>query len=158
MALYIADAAAMERLGAAIGARLAPGSRVSLYGALGAGKTTLVRGLLRARGHPGPVRSPTYTLVESYVLAGAPVHHFDLYRLGAARELELIGARDYFDGESLCLVEWPEHGEALLGRADLELRIAIDGHARRVSWQARPAALARALAALAAEFPDPADP
>ncbi len=141
--MRIADAAAMERAGARIAAALgkarrrplaSPGGALSVHlsGDLGAGKTTLVRGLLRALGHRGVVRSPTYTLLESYPDLGVPVHHFDLYRLADPEELELIGARDYFAAGTLWLVEWPERGEGMLPPADLELRITLAGAAREL--------------------------
>lgn len=125
------------RVGAALAAALecsgregARGPR-SLYlrGSLGAGKTTLVRGLMRGLGHRGPVRSPTYTLLEPYELPGISVYHFDLYRLAEARELDDFGARDYFHDGALCVVEWPERGREALPSPDLsiELRVVDEG-------------------------------
>ena len=102
---------------------------VHLSGPLGAGKTTLVRGLMRGLGHRGPVKSPTYTLLEPYEVEGLSVYHFDLYRLSTALELDDFGARDCFHERALCLVEWPERGEGALPLPDLvlEMREFSDG-------------------------------
>lgn len=128
----IADEAGMLALGGRLAAELRPGMVVFLEGPLGAGKTTLVRGMLRALGHEGLVRSPTYALVESYTQVRPAVHHFDLYRLGSAEELEDIGARDYFSGDAVCLIEWPERAAGFLAAPDWMIEIEYDRDGRRI--------------------------
>lgn len=109
------------------------GAVVFLAGDLGAGKTTLARGILRGLGHAGAVTSPTYTLVECYAPGGRAVYHFDLYRLQSAAELETAGLRDALDGESLVLIEWPERGGDAMPAADFCVTIRHgEGDARRV--------------------------
>ena len=95
-----------------------------------------MRGLLRALGHTGPVKSPTYALVESYQLQSREVHHLDLYRLADPGELEWIGIRDLIDGEALALIEWPEQGKGILPEPDLELTMGYRDAGREVGLRA----------------------
>ena len=125
------DAAASESLGAALAAGVAPGRVLHLRGDLGAGKTTVVRGVLHALGHEGKVKSPTYTLVEPYALSRLHLYHFDFFRLKDAAEWESSGFREYFGPHAACLVEWPERVGAALGTPDVELRLDFAGSGRR---------------------------
>lgn len=129
-----------EQLGAIFAAHDGPLS-VHLCGTLGAGKTTLTRGILCAFGHTGAVKSPTYTLVEAYEFGARRVYHFDLYRLGDPEELEYMGIRDYFIEQNLCLLEWPERGEGVLPVPDLVINIAVQGEGRRLELQVSNSAL-----------------
>lgn len=129
----VPDADAMEALGARLAKACSGAALITLEGELGAGKTTLVRGMLRGLGHQGKVKSPTYTLVEPYEIGTRRVYHFDLYRLGAATELDDIGLRDYLDAESLCVVEWPDRGGARLPAPDLRIVIDYTGTGRTVT-------------------------
>lgn len=129
--LLVASAEDMEALGARLAQACRPGVRIHLSGELAAGKTTLARGYLRALGHMGAVKSPTFTLVESYALASRTVHHFDLYRM-AAGELEFIGIEDYFDADADCLIEWAERGAPILPTPDLSLSLRLVDAGREV--------------------------
>ncbi|MGO1461374.1 MAG: tRNA (adenosine(37)-N6)-threonylcarbamoyltransferase complex ATPase subunit type 1 TsaE [Marinobacter sp.] len=137
--VFLEGEAETEKLGGEL-ARLAKNSgqglTVFLEGDLGMGKTTLSRGVIRGLGHKGSVKSPTYTLVEPYENLVPPAYHFDLYRLGDPEELEYMGIRDYFNGESLCLIEWPERGEGLLPRPDLEIYLEHQGEGRAATVRA----------------------
>ena len=120
-----------ERAGREIARTLAPDAVVHLSGDLGAGKTTVTRGLVRALGHAGRVKSPTYTLVEPYELSSLHFYHFDFYRLKNKEEWEGAGFREYFNAQSLCVVEWPERAAGLLYPPDVEITLLFDGEARR---------------------------
>ena len=136
MKLQLPDAVSME----ALGVRLAPvldHAIVYLQGELGAGKTTLARGILRGLGYTGKVRSPTYTLVEPYALEQGSVYHLDLYRIADAEELEWLGLRDMLAEQALLLIEWPERGAGELPQADLVVQIAPADGGRSVDIVAR---------------------
>lgn len=105
---------------------------VYLTGDLGAGKTTLTRGVLRGLGYRGKVRSPTFTLVELYKFSSLYLYHFDFYRFGDPREWVDAGFREYFTPQSVCLVEWPEKAAAGLPAADVTIALTLEGSGRRV--------------------------
>lgn len=129
----INDVEKMLGFGARLAQVLRPGDIIYLRGELGAGKTTLVRGFLQGLGYVGKVKSPTYTIVEQYNLLDKLIYHFDLYRLEGITELELIGIRDYFSQEAICLLEWPEKGVDILPTPDILCEIALsDNGATRV--------------------------
>lgn len=123
-----------------------------LSGDLGAGKTSLARGIIRALGHRGAVRSPTYTLLEPYDETRVPVCHFDLYRLGDPSEVEFLGVEDCFASGRLCLVEWPDRGESAIPTADLALHLCSEGAGRRLEWEARTPAGRELIRALPASW------
>ncbi|MEO8343405.1 MAG: tRNA (adenosine(37)-N6)-threonylcarbamoyltransferase complex ATPase subunit type 1 TsaE [Gallionella sp.] len=130
--LFLADESATAALAQRIAAWLKPGMVIYLHGDLGAGKTTLVRGVLNALGYTDRVKSPTYTLVEPYHIAGLEFRHFDLYRLRDEEEWEAAGFRDEFDGRNIFLIEWPEKALGLIPPADMEIMFEILPQGRNV--------------------------
>ncbi|TFH75088.1 tRNA (adenosine(37)-N6)-threonylcarbamoyltransferase complex ATPase subunit type 1 TsaE [Gammaproteobacteria bacterium LSUCC0112] len=134
---FLADEQRTEFAGACLARSLpARGAVVYLEGDLGAGKTTLSRGLIRALGHTGAVKSPTYTLVEPYEDFEFPLYHFDLYRLSHPEEVEFLGVEDYFKPPAVCLIEWPGRGKGYLPPADIHFYLTDEGLGRRLRWQA----------------------
>jgi tRNA threonylcarbamoyladenosine biosynthesis protein TsaE len=134
--IELPDEAATLALGSRLSGLLKPGMVVYLKGNLGAGKTTLVRGILRALGYAGRVKSPTYTLLESYVLSKLTLQHYDLYRMIDPREWLDAGFRDDCNAATLCLVEWPEKAEGLLPKPDLVIRLDMAGEGRTARIEA----------------------
>ncbi len=134
--IALADTAATEALGAGLARVLMPGLAVFLEGDLGAGKTTLVRGVLRALGHAGKVKSPTFTLLESYAISSLnfPLYHFDFYRFTNPDEFIEAGLDEYFgqtgENAGVCLVEWPDKAGAHLPCPDLRITLAVADEAR----------------------------
>ncbi len=133
--IELADENATLMLAQRLAARLKPGMVIYLRGNLGAGKTTLVRGVLHALGYGGRVKSPTYALLETYQIAGLDLRHFDLYRLHSETEWDIAGFRDEFDGNNIFFIEWPEQALGLIPPADLEINFAIVAQGRSVTMQ-----------------------
>lgn len=130
MPVRLEGEAAQDAFGRRIAQHLSPPCVIYLQGDLGTGKTTLVRGVLRGLGHEGPVRSPTYTLLEPYDLQTMHLYHLDLYRLCDPEELELLGLRDLLEPKSILFVEWPERGKGVLPPPDLRVTIEYAGEGR----------------------------
>ncbi len=131
MTRFLATEANTLALGAEFSRAIRPGLVIYLSGDLGAGKTTLARGLLRGLGYHGKVKSPTFTLVEVYEISRLYLYHFDFYRFSDPRELGETGFREYFNPDSVCLVEWPEKA-AGLAAADVKILMQVAGSGRSV--------------------------
>lgn len=153
LSVFLPDEAATLALGARLAPLLEPGFVVALRGDLGAGKTTLVRGLLRALGFAGRVKSPTYALVETYNLSRLNCYHFDFYRLQDPREWIEAGFREVAGTEAVCLIEWPERARGQLPPVDLDISLAVSNHARSVLLTACSPAGERLLVALSSPAP-----
>ena len=134
--LRLADADATLRLGEALAGGATAGRVLFISGDLGAGKTTLVRGLLRGLGYTGRAKSPTYALVEPYSFSSLDLYHFDFYRFKDRSEWLNSGFREHFNPGSVCVVEWPEKAGDLLSPPDLKIRLEFHGEARRAALEA----------------------
>lgn len=132
VARIIDTAEEMMELGGRIASKVAPPFCIHLTGQIGAGKTTFARGFLKAMGIDGPVKSPTFTLVETYSKEDIKVNHFDLFRIDSTRELEFIGFDDYLHDKSILLIEWPESVCGDLPAPDLTIKIEVEGFSRRI--------------------------
>lgn len=124
---------------------MANGLVVYLHGDLGAGKTTFVRGVLHGLGHVGKVKSPTYTLVEPYIIFNYNIYHFDLYRFTDEEEWDAAGFRDYFNAQSICMIEWPERAENVLPEPDVHVHLSHYQNARKIQFLASSALGAQCL-------------
>ncbi len=123
----------MEAAGASLIQSLSTPAIVYLRGNLGAGKTTFVRGALRGMGYQGLVKSPTFTLVESYTFTDLTVHHFDLYRISDPEELDFIGVREYSTDSTICFIEWPDMGLRMLPKPSIEVNIEYLNNHRQLT-------------------------
>ena len=150
--LFLANEEAMVVLGQRISQVTQGAGLIFLEGDLGAGKTTLSRGIIRGLGHTGAVKSPTFTLVEPYEIGDVRAFHFDLYRLVDPEELEFMGIRDYFDDDALCLIEWPNKGTGFLPKPDLTITITPHEPGRQLKLLPQSARGQSWCAALALEF------
>ncbi len=122
---------------------------MTFSGEIGAGKTTLIRAMLRCLGVCSAIKSPTFSLVESYQCADVQVHHFDLYRIHDEAELDYIGFRDYFTADAVCCIEWPERLTSYLERVDVTFSLALNGMGRELHMRAFSAAGVAMLSCLA---------
>ena len=135
--LFLKDEAATVKAGTQLAVALNTGAVIYLEGDLGAGKTTFTRGVLRACGYQGSVKSPTYTLCEPYELSDdRQLCHFDLYRLSNPEELEFLGIRDYIASNAILFIEWPSRGEGWLPPADLSVSLSESGEGRELTMDA----------------------
>ncbi|MGE8179700.1 tRNA (adenosine(37)-N6)-threonylcarbamoyltransferase complex ATPase subunit type 1 TsaE [Pseudomonas fluorescens] len=150
--LYLADEDAMVTLGNRIAQVTNGHGIIFLDGDLGAGKTTLSRGIIRGLGHVGAVKSPTFTLVEPYEIGDIRAFHFDLYRLVDPEELEFLGIRDYLEDDALCLIEWPQKGAGFLPKPDLTITISPHDSGRSLNLSPQGLRGESWCAALALEF------
>jgi tRNA threonylcarbamoyladenosine biosynthesis protein TsaE len=132
--ILLNEAATLDA-GLRFAAHLKSGMVIYLHGDLGAGKTTFVRGVLHGLGHAGKVKSPTYTLVEPYLFADMALNHFDLYRFTDAHEWEAAGFRDYFNPQSVCMIEWPEKAQGVIPTADIDIYLAYEADCRRLRYE-----------------------
>ena len=133
---FLEDESATAEFGRRLARAIVAGVKIELQGDLGVGKSSLVRALLRAKGYGGSVKSPTYSLVESYVIEGVFFHHFDFYRFVSEEEFMEAGLDEYFSGSAVCLVEWPEKAGQYLPRADLRITLSYQGEGRMLQVDA----------------------
>lgn len=134
-AFELPDETHCERLAAKLAAALLAPATLTFQGDIGAGKTTFIRAMLRALGVSGAIKSPTFSLVESYECRGLHIHHFDLYRIEEESGLEYLGFRDYFTSRAVCCIEWPERAGTQL-EADLRIILTIKGSGRFMTVEA----------------------
>ena len=137
----LGDEAATLACGARFAKIIQAGLIIYLHGDLGAGKTTFVRGVLRGLGHAGKVKSPTYTLVEPYQITlnkvfNYTLYHFDLYRFIDENEWEAAGFREYFNPQSICMIEWPEKAEHVLATPDIHVQLSLFNTGRQIQFSA----------------------
>jgi tRNA threonylcarbamoyladenosine biosynthesis protein TsaE len=158
--LHLPDAATTSQVGAALAPSLQGGMIVTLQGDLGAGKTTLARGVLRALGQEGPIKSPSYGLVEHYPLPSIYCYHLDFYRFADPAEWETSGLAECFRLDSVCLIEWPEHARPFLPQADVALVLSLppSHEGRTLTARAHSPPGERCLAAIRASFARPTPP
>lgn len=143
--------AASEEIAARLATCLSSPLVLTFSGDIGAGKTTFIRAMLRRLGVQTAIKSPTFSLVESYHSEGLHVHHFDLYRIHDETELDYIGFRDYFSANAVCCIEWPERAPGYLAMADIKFTLDLNGLGRQMQAVALSSSGAAVLSCLAGE-------
>ena len=151
MVINLPTELASEKMAARLSACVLPPLVLTFSGDIGAGKTTLIRAMLRSLGVQSAIKSPTFSLVESYQLADLHIHHFDLYRIHDENELDYIGFRDYFVDNAICCIEWPKRAVSYLDWADLEITLSLKGTGRDMQIHAYSPAGAAILSCLEGE-------
>ncbi len=149
--LFLSDEQASKQWAMKLAKQLHAPLVLSFSGDIGAGKTTIIRAMLRALGIQCAIKSPTFSLVESYSCEGFSVHHFDLYRIHHEEELEYIGFRDFFSEQSICCIEWADHAGQLLPKVDIRFKLKMKGTGRELEMMALSAAGQRVVACLTGE-------
>ncbi len=134
--IELIDEQESERIAHHLAQWVQPGLLMTFSGEIGAGKTTIIRALLKKLGVTSAIKSPTFSLVESYHVKDLYIHHFDLYRIQHEEELEYLGFRDYFCAQSVCLIEWAEHARNTLPKVDVRFNLSINGAGRLMQLQA----------------------
>ncbi len=129
----LADEHETKLLGYALGSCLVAPLTLGFQGGLGVGKTTLIRAMLQAQGVTGSIKSPTFSLVESYDFSDYVIHHFDLYRLSDETALDALGFRDYFSPDAICCIEWPDRAPSLKAHVDVIFSLEVSGAGRKLS-------------------------
>ncbi|CAM2915170.1 tRNA (adenosine(37)-N6)-threonylcarbamoyltransferase complex ATPase subunit type 1 TsaE [Legionella worsleiensis] len=151
MVIDLVDEQASVRFAQRLASCIAPPLILCFSGEIGAGKTTIIRAMLKNMGVQSAIKSPTFSLVESYSCHGVPVHHFDLYRIQYEEELDYLGFRDYFSHDTICCIEWAEHAGNALPQVDIRFKLGIKGAGREMQVCASSVAGERVLACLAGE-------
>lgn len=134
--IFLNDEQASGQWAKTLAQRLVAPLILAFRGDIGAGKTTIIRAMLRALGVECAIKSPTFSLVESYRCKHFTLHHFDLYRIHNEEELEYIGFRDFFSAQTVCCIEWPEHAGQLLPNIDLQFKLKINNRGRELEMNA----------------------
>jgi len=147
--IELPDEFASQRFAKQLGHCLTAPLLLTFSGDIGAGKTTIIRAMLQHLGIQSAIKSPTFSLVESYLCNNVPIHHFDLYRIHHEDELEYLGFRDFFSAKSICCIEWAEHAGKLLPTADIRFKLSIKGAGRLIQISALSEAGKRILSCLA---------
>ena len=149
--LDLPDEQASDDFATRLASHLVPALIMTFSGDLGAGKTTIIRAMLKHLGVQSAIKSPTFSLLESYECHDLPIHHFDLYRIHHEEELEYLGFRDFFTQQSICLIEWAEHAGKALPNVDIRFKLKIKGAGRELQVIALSAAGKRIVARLTGE-------